>query len=55
LILNQLGIDWIEGSFEGSGGAFGGAATPPDSPGYGLNLTKGTSFWLKHLSQTHSA
>ena len=22
----------------------------PDSPGYGLNLTKGTSFWLKHLA-----
>ena len=24
----------------------------PDSPGYGLNLTKGTSFWLKHLAET---
>ena len=23
----------------------------PDSPGYGLNLTKGTSFWLKHLEK----
>ena len=23
----------------------------PDSPGYGLNLTKGTSFWLKHLAE----